>query len=54
MSQEVWAYELYYDKEIVPECEICCKPFKEEYFEEYKRIYNECFYDTQGVGYKSI
>lgn len=47
MSQEVWAYELYYDKEIVPGCEICCTPFKEEYFEEYKHIYNECFYDMR-------
>ncbi|MCM1543117.1 MAG: GNAT family N-acetyltransferase [Blautia sp.] len=47
MSQEIWAYELYYDKQNVPECVIDCTSFKEEYFEEYKRIYNECFYDMR-------
>ena len=47
MAQEVWAYELYYDKEIDARCDICCTPFKEEYFEEYMRIYNECFYDMR-------
>ena len=47
MGQEVWAYELYYDKETNVRCDICCTPLNQEYFEEYMRIYNECFYDMR-------
>ncbi len=44
---EVWAYEMYYDKQIQENPEICCVPFEEVYFEEYKNIYNECFYEMR-------
>lgn len=44
---EVWAYEMYYDKQIQENPEICCVPFEEVYFEEYKKIYNECFYEMR-------
>ena len=41
---EVWAYEMYWNKHEIPVSDINCVPFEEEYFEEYKRIYNACFY----------
>lgn len=41
---EVWAYEMYWDEQGIPISDICCVPFAEEYFEEYKSIYNACFY----------
>lgn len=44
---EVWAYEMYYDGQMQEMPVICCIPFKEEYFEEYKCIYNECFYEMR-------
>ena len=44
---EVWAYEMYYDKQDSEEPTICCVPFVEEYFEEYKSVYNECFYEMR-------
>lgn len=44
---EVWAYEMYYDKQKQENPEICCAQFAEVYFEEYKKIYNECFYEMR-------
>lgn len=44
---EVWAYEMYYDKRDSVESTICCVPFVEEYFEEYKSVYNGCFYEMR-------
>lgn len=44
---EVWAYEMYYDKERCETSNITCLPFKEEYFVEYMSVYNECFYDMR-------
>jgi len=41
---EVWAYEMWWDKEETPVSDISCVPFEEVYFEEYKNIYNACFY----------
>lgn len=41
---EVWAYEMCWDKEETPVSDISCVPFEEVYFEEYKNIYNACFY----------
>ncbi len=41
---EVWVYEMWWDKEETPVSDISCVPFEEVYFEEYKNIYNACFY----------
>ena len=41
---EVWAYEMYWNKHEIPVSVINCVPFAEAYFEEYKSIYNACFY----------
>ena len=44
---EVIAYEMNYDKEFAEQSRISCIPFEARYFEQYKRIYNECFYDMR-------
>ena len=44
---EVIAYEMKHDKEFVEQSMIACVPFETQYFEQYKRIYNECFYDMR-------
>lgn len=46
---EVWAYEMYYDREINIRSNISCVPFNENNFEEYMCMYNECFYDMRRV-----
>ncbi len=43
----VIAYEMKYDKSFVEQSTIDCIPFEMQYFEQYKRIYNECFYDMR-------
>lgn len=40
----VIAYEMKYDKLFVEQSAIECIPFDVKYFEQYKLIYNECFY----------
>lgn len=44
---EVIAYEMKYDKASVEQSTISCIPFEMQYFEQYKSIYNECFYDMR-------
>lgn len=44
---EIIACEMKYDKEFVEQSTINCIPFEHQYFEQYKRIYNECFYDMR-------
>lgn len=44
---EVIAYEMKYDKASVEQSMIACVPFETQYFEQYKSIYNECFYDMR-------
>ncbi|MBR6535757.1 MAG: GNAT family N-acetyltransferase [Lachnospiraceae bacterium] len=44
---EVIAYEMKYDKASVEQSTISCIPFDVQYFEQYKSIYNECFYDMR-------
>lgn len=34
-------------KDIVEQSSILCIPFEVQYFEEYMRIYNECFYEMR-------
>lgn len=45
--QEIIAYEMKYDKDIVETVNILCFPFEQQYFEEYMKIYNECFYEMR-------
>ena len=40
---EIIAYEMTYQNACVEKSGIVCIPFEERYFQEYKRIYNECF-----------
>lgn len=44
---EIIAYEMKLNKSKVDVPNIACIPFQKQYFEEYKRIYNECFYDMR-------
>lgn len=44
---EVIAYEMKYDKAYVEQSKLDCIPFENRYFEQYKSIYNECFYDMR-------
>ena len=44
---EIIAYEMQLNKDIIDPPNISCIPFQKQYFEEYKRIYNECFYDMR-------
>ena len=44
IMEEIWVYEMTYDKKSVPLPEIVCIPVIEAQFAEYKAIYNECFY----------
>ena len=41
------AYEMEYTDTIIEECKISCIKFEEKYFNDYMRIYNECFYDMR-------
>ncbi len=44
---EIIAYEMQLNKDIIDPPNISCIPFQKQYFEEYKRIYNACFYDMR-------
>lgn len=44
---EIIAYEMQLNKSITDAPDISCIPFQNPYFEEYKRIYNECFYEMR-------
>lgn len=44
---EIIAYEMKLNKFKVDVSDISCIPFQKQYFEEYKRIYNACFYDMR-------
>ena len=44
---EIIAYEMKYTDACAPESDIACVPFDVEFFQEYKRIYNECFYEMR-------
>ena len=42
--KEIIAYEMFFDKTLEYKNDIICVPFQEKYWNEYKKIYNECFY----------
>jgi len=44
---EIVAYEMKYINTIVENSDIVCITFAKEYFQEYMRIYNECFYEMR-------
>ena len=44
---EIIAYEMQYVNDSVEESDIVCIPLEMEFFEDYMRIYNECFYEMR-------
>ena len=48
-AMEIIAYEMQYVNDRVPQSDIVCIPFEALFFQEYKRIYNECFYEMRKV-----
>ena len=42
--KEIIAYEMLYNKALKYQNDIICVPFQKEYWNEYQKIYNECFY----------
>jgi len=42
--KEIIAYEMLYNKAFEYQNDIICVPFQKKYWNEYMRIYNECFY----------
>ena len=44
---EVIAYEMKYEKDTVERSTVSCIPFDPQYFQEYMKIYNECFYEMR-------
>ena len=44
---EIIAYEMKYTAACAPKSDIACIPFDAEFYQEYKRIYNECFYEMR-------
>ena len=42
--KEIIAYEMLYNKAFKYQNDIICVPFHKEYWHEYMKIYNECFY----------
>ena len=43
------AYEMKYINAMVEQSNIVCIPFEKKYFQEYMRIYNECFFEMRKV-----
>ena len=44
---EIIVYEMKYADECIEKSDITCIPFETEFFQEYMRIYNECFYQMR-------
>ena len=44
---EIIAYEMKYADDGIEKSDITCIPFETEFFQEYMRIYNECFYQMR-------
>ena len=42
--KEIIAYEMSYDKTLKYQNDIGCIPFQDQYWNEYRKIYNECFF----------
>ena len=46
-KMELIAYKMEYSDKIIENRNINCIKFEEKYFNDYMRIYNECFYDMR-------
>ena len=44
---EIIAFQMKFTHDCVPKSDIVCVPFRTEFFQEYMRIYNECFYEMR-------
>ena len=44
---EIIAYKMTHKNAQTPQSDIVCIPFEEQFFQEYMRIYNECFYEMR-------
>ena len=47
--KEIIAYEMSFGKTLEYQNDISCVPFQEQYWNEYMKIYNECFYKMRKV-----
>ncbi|MBD5537778.1 MAG: GNAT family N-acetyltransferase [Lachnospiraceae bacterium] len=47
--KEIIAYEMSFDKALKYQNDISCVPFQEQYWNEYMKVYNECFYKMRKV-----
>lgn len=45
--KEIIAYEMSFNKALKYQNDIICVPFQKEYWNEYMKIYNECFYNMR-------
>lgn len=45
--KEIIAYEMEFTGPLPAACGLTCVPFQKKYWEEYKEIYNECFYEMR-------
>lgn len=45
--KEIIAYEMTFDKPLEYKEEVICVSFREKYWKEYMKIYNECFYEMR-------
>lgn len=45
--KEIIAYEMSFQERLEYEVNIICVPFQEKYWNEYMKIYNECFYEMR-------
>lgn len=45
--KEIIAYEMSFNGKIEGMADIICVPFQKEYWNEYMRIYNECFFEMR-------
>ncbi len=45
--KEIIAYEMSFDKMFEYLNDVSCVPFQEQYWDEYMKIYNDCFYEMR-------
>ena len=45
--KEIIAYEMSFDKMFEYRNDVSCVPFQEQYWDEYMKIYNDCFYEMR-------
>ncbi len=45
--KEIIAYEMSFDKMFEYSNDVSCIPFQEQYWDEYMKIYNDCFYEMR-------